>query len=76
MNSSNLEFVWLGSRPAPEEVLELLSCNCKRKCTVDTYCCFKAGLKCTGMCSLKCDNMPCKDEEVARDASSEDEDDE
>ena len=76
VNWYNLEFVWLRSRPAPEEVLELLSCNCKRKCTVDTYCCFKAGLKCTEMCSLKCDNMPCEDKEVARDASSEDEDDE
>ena len=76
VNSSNLEFVWLGSRPAPEEVLQLLSCNCKYKCTVDTCCCLKAGLKCTGICSLKCDHIPCEDEEVAHDASSEDEDDE
>ena len=75
-NSSNLEFAWLGSSHAPEEVLELLSCNCKCKCTVDTCCCLKAGLKCTEMCSLKCDNMPFEDEEVVGDANSEDEDDE
>ena len=76
VNSSNFEFAWLGSRPAPEEVLEFLSCNCKRKCTVDRCCCFKTGLKCTEMCSLKCDNMPFEDEEAVRDANSEDEDDE
>ena len=76
VNSSNLEFVWLGLRPAPEEVLELLSCNYKYKCTIDTCCCLKAGLKCTEMCSLKCDNMPFKDEEVVCDANSEGKDDE
>ena len=76
MNSSNLEFAWLGLRPAPEEVLELLSCNCKYKCTVDTCCCLKAGLKCSEMCPLKCNNMPFEDEEVVCDANSEDEDDE
>ena len=76
VNSSNLEFAWLGSRPAPEEVLELLSCNCKCKCTVDTCCCLKAGLKCTEMCSLRCDNMLFEDEQVVHDANSEDEDDE
>ena len=76
VNSSNLEFAWLGSRPAAKEVLELLSCNCKCKCTVDTCCCLKAGLKSTKMYSLKCDNMPFEDEEVVCDANSEDEDDE
>ena len=76
VNSSSLEFAWLGLRPAPEEVLELLSCNCKYKCTVDTCCCLKAGLKCSEMCSLKCDNMPFEDEEVVCDANSEDEVDE
>ena len=76
MNSSNLEFARLGLRPTPEEVLELLSCNYKYKCTIDTCCCLKAGLKCTEMCSLKCDNMPFKDEEVVCDANSEDKDDE
>ena len=45
-NISNVaKFVWLGSKPAPEEVLELLSCSCKRACTVDNCCCLKAGLK-------------------------------
>ena len=45
-NISNImKFVWLGSKPALEEVLELLSCPCKRPCTVDNCCGLKAGLK-------------------------------
>ncbi|KAK3741099.1 hypothetical protein QZH41_013917, partial [Actinostola sp. cb2023] len=47
-NISNVvEFVWLGSKPASEEVLELLSYTCKRACTVENCCYLKAGLKCT-----------------------------
>ena len=35
-NISNVvKFVWLGSQLAPEEEQELLSCSCKRACTVD-----------------------------------------
>ena len=57
-NISNVaKFVWLGSKPAPEEVLELLSCSCKRACTVDNCCCLKAGLKWNDMCSVQCENM-------------------
>ena len=56
-NSNVVKVVWLGSKPAPEEVLELLSCTCKRACTVDNSCCLKAGLKCTDMCSVQCENM-------------------
>ena len=57
-STSNLvEFLWLGSKPAPEDILELLSCTCKRVCAVETCCCLKAGLKCTDMCTLQCDNM-------------------
>lgn len=52
VNFSNLEFMWLSSKPAPGEVLEPLCCTCKPKCTEDTCCCMKAGLKCTLMCSL------------------------
>ena len=45
--SKLVEFVWLGTKPVPEEVLELLSCTCKRVFSVETCCCLKAGLKCT-----------------------------
>jgi hypothetical protein len=73
---STLEFIWLGSKPAPEEVMELLSCTCKRRCTEDICFCLKAGLKCTKMCSLNCDNMPSEDDETVLGADSDDEDDE
>ena len=56
-----VEFVQLGSKPAPEEVLELLSCTCKRACMVENFCCLKAGLKCTDMCSIQCNNMATND---------------
>ena len=55
--SKLVEFVWLGAKPAPEEVLELLSCPCKRVWSVETCCCLKAELKCTNMCTLQCENM-------------------
>jgi len=73
-----VKFVWLGSKPAPEEVLELLSCTCKRACTVDNCCCLKAGLKCTDMCSIQCENMATDDNSVqyeSGDSDSEDEED-
>ena len=57
-NISNVvRLVWLGSKPAPEEVLELLCCTCKRAYTVDNCCCLQACLKCTDMCSVQCENM-------------------
>ena len=57
-NISNVvKFVWLGSEPAPEEMLELLSCTRKRACTVDNCCCLRAGLNCTDMCSVQRENM-------------------
>ena len=51
-NISNvMKSVWLGSKPNPEEVPEILSCTCTRACTIEHCCCLKAGLKCTDMCS-------------------------
>ena len=43
---------WLNSKPAPEEILEFLSCSCKKSCLNEDCCCFKAGLKCTDMCNV------------------------
>ena len=76
VSSSTVEFIWLGSKPAPEEVLELLSCTCKCRCAEDTCCCLKAGLKCTDMCTLKCKNMTSEDNETVLNSNSNDEDDE
>ena len=40
---------WLNSKPPPEEILEFLSCSCKKSCLNEDCCCFKAGPKCTDM---------------------------
>ena len=49
--SNVVAFVWLGTKPAPEEELELLFRTSKRSCTIESCCCLKAGLKCTDMCT-------------------------
>ena len=41
--------------------LELLSCTCKRVCSVENCCSMKAGLKCTDMCSIQCEDMATDD---------------
>ena len=51
-DNNEIKIVWLDSKPAPDEVLELLPCTCRRVC-----CCMKAGLKRTDMCYLQCENM-------------------
>ena len=43
---------WLNSKPAPKQILEFLSCSCKKSCLNEDCCCFKARLKCTDMCSV------------------------
>lgn len=60
-DDSFISLKWLGSKPAPEEILEMLACVCKKSCTMDSCCCLKAGLKCTDMCTLVCDNMATDD---------------
>ena len=57
--SNAVEFVWLGSKQAPEEDLELFSCTRKRSCTIESCCCLKAG--CTDMCCIQCENMATDD---------------
>ena len=54
---------WLNSKPAPEEILEFLSSSCKKSCLNEDCCCFKAGLKCTDMWSVQCNNIASDDDE-------------
>lgn len=72
--TNHLTFEWLGSKSAPEEVLELLSCTCRRTCVVETCCCLKAGLRCTEMCNVACNNMN-DDEELDEIGYENDDDD-
>ena len=40
--SKLVEFVWLETKPAPDEVLEILSCTSKRVCSVETWVLFES----------------------------------
>ena len=46
-----LEICWLTGAPAPEVVLELMSCRCSRNCDNDCPCVMN-GLRCTPACEL------------------------
>ena len=36
--------------PAPEEILDLLSCDCRRECKIETCTCLTNNLNCTDAC--------------------------
>ncbi|MCH2406132.1 MAG: hypothetical protein MK200_08070 [Nitrosopumilus sp.] len=58
LNENNeLAIKWMDCRPAPDEILELVTCDCKKKC-VDISCvCMQFGFCCTDACSLtNCSN--------------------
>ena len=47
----------VSGEPAPMAVLELLSCQCKRRCQLPSCTYLSNGLKCTDLCQLRdCDN--------------------
>ena len=56
--SGDLEIKWMAQKPAPDSILEMVSCNCKRtKCQSESCSCFAHRLKCTDMCNCsKCEN--------------------
>lgn len=62
-DNGELIITWMTGAPAPDVVLELLSCKCKKSCKVPSCQCLVNGLPCTQACFLQeCENM--KDEEV------------
>ena len=68
-----LEIEWMSGLPAPQAVLDLLACTCrKNKCKLPTCECMINQFKCTDMCKCKaeCGNCEEVDEE-----DEEDEDD-
>ena len=69
----------MSENPAPDAILELVSCHCSRSCTPELCSCLLNGLRCTDMCRLEdCDNQANLDEENNDDFTqkndSEDED--
>ena len=57
---------WMSTAPAPDIVLQFLSCKCKKSCKLPKCQCMVNGLQCTDACFLQeCENM--KDEEITTD---------
>ncbi len=55
---NGLSICWMTGPPAPDVVLEFLSCICKRACKLPDCECLVNRLRCTAMCKLRtCDNM-------------------
>jgi len=55
---------WMRGSPAPEAVLQLLSCQCVRSCKLPHCTCLSNGLKCTDMCRPQtCNNQPSEHDE-------------
>lgn len=62
-------------KPAPEAVLELLACKCKRSCNSQSCPCVANGLKYTDICALSnCENQVEADEEMEVGSSDVDDD--
>lgn len=53
LENESLVVDWMDGRPAPDTVLALLACKCKRSCSLPTCVCLVNGLKCTDICTLK-----------------------
>ena len=57
--------------------MELLSCDCKKKCEVGTYTCIEMGVRCTDLCRLlDCGNFENNevDNDVVCDYETDDDD--
>ena len=64
-----LDLDWIHGQVAPDAVLELLACQCKRKCVPDDCPCMVNGFKCTYMCRLQtCENQKVEDETFENDS--------
>ena len=64
---------WMGGQPAPQAVLELLSCQCSRSCKLPSCSCIVNGLRCTDMCRLQdCTNKPVDDDDDAVSVNGDD----
>lgn len=58
VTDSSVGIRWMECAPAPDSILELMSCNCSRSCTPTCCSYIKHGLPCTDMCRLRdCTNV-------------------
>ena len=58
--NGQLQVNWMTGSPAPDVVLQFMSCKCKLKCQLPDCQCITNGLKCTDACTCSlsaCENM-------------------
>ena len=73
---------WIDNKPAPDEIVDLVACNCKISKCVDDCQCVQLEVPCTEICNCKNDcgnntedeNEFFSDEEIMSDSSDEFED--
>ena len=80
LKEGELEIVWMLRKPAPVQILELISCNCRRsKCKTQGCLCRAHALQCTDLCGCgNCENgglVSSDADKSANDAVSTDDDD-
>ena len=62
-DEGQLDIQWMRGSPAPDAVLQLLSCKCVRSCKLPECTCLNNGLKCTNLCKLQTCANQCSEEE-------------
>ena len=50
IESGSLEIQWMLLPPAPDNVLNLINCSCKKRCKMNACTCKLNGLQCTELC--------------------------
>lgn len=70
--ADTLEITWGTQGPAPDSILEFVSCKCKKGCQTNRCSCYKANLKCTEFCQCSsCENSEVDDELIDNDFDGE-----
>ena len=69
-----LKVQWMLRKPAPDEVLDLISCSCKKSCKTNSCLCKSHGVECSDLCGCddECEN---KDDGESNDDVDENDDD-
>ena len=63
----------MDGRPAPQALLDLLACTCRKQCKLPQCVCMTNGLKCTDMCTLtECSNWTDDERDEDYDEDGED----
>ena len=72
LDEGKLVIDWMSDPPAPDAILEFLTCSCTQACVNPTCVCILNGLQCTNMYPLSmCGNMIWNEEENENDSVEE-----